>query len=73
MSAQHTAGRRPPLDLDRRHPPLHGGGGHLRPGEPRALEEWNGFSYEAAGTAATLADAERWVNEQTPSAHHWQA
>ncbi|WP_307160948.1 DUF6087 family protein [Streptomyces rishiriensis] len=52
---------------------MHGGGGHLRPGEPRALEEWNGFSYEAAGTAATLADAERWVNEQTPSAHHWQA
>ncbi|MFF9703940.1 DUF6087 family protein [Streptomyces griseofuscus] len=33
--------------------------------EPRALEEWNGFSYEFAGTAANLAEAQKWVNEQS--------
>ncbi|MEU5008462.1 DUF6087 family protein [Streptomyces albidoflavus] len=42
-----------------------GGGGHLRPDEPRALKEWNGFSYEPAGTAANLAEAQRWMNERT--------
>lgn len=36
--------RRPPLDIHRKHRPLNGGGGHLRPDEPRILEEWNGFS-----------------------------
>ncbi|MFB7656412.1 MULTISPECIES: DUF6087 family protein [unclassified Streptomyces] len=55
--------RRPPLDQYRRHHPLHGGGGHLRPEEPRALEEWSGFWYEPAGTAPDLAAAQRWVNE----------
>ncbi|MFF0594234.1 DUF6087 family protein [Streptomyces antibioticus] len=55
--------RRPPLDQYRRHRPLHGGGGHLRPGEPRALEEWNGFSYAPAGTAPDLAAARAWVDE----------
>ena len=63
--AAYNKRRRPPLDVHRRHRPLHGGGGHLRPREPRILEEWNGFSYEPAGTAANLADAQRWVNEQT--------
>ncbi|WP_432133284.1 DUF6087 family protein [Streptomyces sp. bgisy154] len=63
--AAYNKRRRPPLDVHRRHRPLHGGGGHLRPEEPRALEQWNGFSYEPAGTAANLAEAHRWVNEQT--------
>ncbi|MEV6593971.1 hypothetical protein [Streptomyces acidicola] len=43
--AAYEKRRRPPLDVWRRHRPLHGGGGHFRPDEPRALEEWNGFSY----------------------------
>ncbi|MFH8219526.1 DUF6087 family protein [Streptomyces sp. NPDC018057] len=59
--AAYDKRRRPPLDVWRRHRPLHGGGGHLRPDEPRALEAWNGFSYEPAGTAANLAEARRWV------------
>ncbi|MCK8680934.1 DUF6087 family protein [Streptomyces lichenis] len=63
--AAYRRRRRPPLDIRRRHRPLHGGGGHIRPDEPRALEEWNGFSYEPAGIAANLADAVRWVIEQT--------
>jgi hypothetical protein len=62
--AAYEKRRRPPLDIHRRHRPLHGGG-HLRPDEPRALEEWNGFSYEPAGTAANPAQARRWVNERT--------
>ncbi|MGW0771865.1 DUF6087 family protein [Streptomyces sp. NPDC002676] len=64
--AAYNKRRRPPLDVHRRHRPLHGGGGDLRPDEPRALEEWNRFSYEPAGTAANLAEAERWVNQQDP-------
>ncbi|WP_107055046.1 DUF6087 family protein [Streptomyces aureocirculatus] len=66
--AAYNKRRRPPLDVHRRHRPLHGGCGHLRPEEPRILEEWNGFSYEPAGTAANLADAVRWVNERTAAA-----
>ncbi|MFJ2060528.1 DUF6087 family protein [Streptomyces sp. NPDC087908] len=62
--AAYDKRRRPPLDVHRRHRPLHGGGGHLRAEEPRALEEWNGFSYEPAGIAANPADAMQWVNEQ---------
>ncbi|EDY52717.1 DUF6087 family protein [Streptomyces clavuligerus] len=65
--AAYNKRRRPPLDIWRRHRPLHGGGGHLRPEEPRALEEWNGFSYDLAGVAVNLADAVRWVNRRTPS------
>ncbi|MGJ5831974.1 DUF6087 family protein [Streptomyces ossamyceticus] len=57
--------RRAPLDVWRRHHPLDGGDRHLRPGEPRAREEWNGFTFEPAGTAANLTGAQRWVNEQT--------
>jgi hypothetical protein len=63
--AAYEKRRRAPLDIWRRHRPLHGGGAHLRPEEPRALEEWNGFSYEPVGTAANLAEAQRWANEQT--------
>ncbi|KUF14820.1 MULTISPECIES: DUF6087 family protein [Streptomyces] len=63
LAAYHKR-RRPPLDVWRRHRPLHGGGGHLRPEGPRVLEEWNGFLYEPAGTAANLAEARRWVSEQ---------
>lgn len=63
--AAYDKRRCPPLDVHRRHRPLHGGGDHPRPDEPRALEEWNGFSYEPAGTAANLAEAQRWVNDQT--------
>ncbi|MFF8322913.1 DUF6087 family protein [Streptomyces bobili] len=63
--AAYEKRRRPPLDIHRRHRPLHGGGGHLQPDEPRALEEWNGFSYEPVGTAANLAEAQQWVSEET--------
>ncbi|MFJ5645809.1 DUF6087 family protein [Streptomyces sp. NPDC093223] len=63
--AAYSKRRRPPLDIHRRHRPLHGGSGHLRPEEPRVLEEWNGFSYELAGTAPDLAEALRWVDEHT--------
>ncbi|WP_327425796.1 hypothetical protein [Streptomyces sp. NBC_01236] len=38
--AAYNRRRRAPMDVYRRHRPLHGGGGHLRPDEPRALEEW---------------------------------
>jgi hypothetical protein len=65
--AAYEKRRRPPLEVWRRQRPLHSGGGHLQPDAPRALEQWNGFSYEPAGTAANLAEAQRWVNEQ-PSA-----
>jgi hypothetical protein len=69
--AAYDKRRRPPLDVHRRHRPLHhSGGGHIRPDAPRALEEWNGFSYEPAGIAANLAQAQRWVNELTTSADH---
>jgi hypothetical protein len=54
--------RRPPLDVWRRHRPLHGGGGHLRPDEARVLEEWNGFVYVPVGTAPDLATAQAWAN-----------
>lgn len=49
----------------RRIRPLHGGGGHLHPEQPRALEEWDGFTYQPAGTAPNLAAARNWLNEQT--------
>ncbi|MFQ6197010.1 DUF6087 family protein [Streptomyces sp. NPDC000405] len=66
--AAYDKRRRPPLDIYRRHRPLHGGAGHLRPDQPRALEEWDGFSFVPAGTAADLAAAQRWVNEQLSGA-----
>ncbi|WP_103528291.1 DUF6087 family protein [Streptomyces sp. SM12] len=55
--------RRPPMDQYRRDRPLHGGAGHLRPHEPRTLEEWDGFGYTPAGTAPDLATAQVWVRE----------
>jgi hypothetical protein len=60
--AAYNKRRRPPLDQYRRYRPLHAGGGHLRPGEPRALEEWDGFRFVPAGTAPDLAAAQQWVN-----------
>ncbi|QFR93904.1 DUF6087 family protein [Streptomyces tsukubensis] len=39
------------------------GAGHLRPDEPRVLEEWTGFVYEVVGTTPGLAAAKEWVNE----------
>ncbi|MFD9904042.1 DUF6087 family protein [Streptomyces sp. NPDC059063] len=68
LAAYHRR-RRPPMDIWRKHRPLHGGGGsHVRPDEPRALLAWTGFAYEVAGTAPDLAAAQRWVNEAAPAA-----
>ncbi|MFH8555731.1 DUF6087 family protein [Streptomyces celluloflavus] len=64
--APYEKRRRPPLDIYRRHRPLHGGAGHLRPEEPRALEEWDGFAYAPAGTAPDLAAAVSWVAQAEP-------
>ncbi|WP_374117799.1 DUF6087 family protein [Streptomyces sp. S07_1.15] len=61
--AAYNKRRRPPMDLYRRHRPVHGGAGHLRPDEPRVLEEWTGFMYEVVGTAPSLAAAQEWGNE----------
>ncbi|MGW0754008.1 DUF6087 family protein [Streptomyces sp. NPDC002587] len=51
------------MDIYRRHRPLHGGASHLRPDEPRVLEEWDGFAYQVIGTAPSLTAAQRWANE----------
>lgn len=59
--APYEKRRRPPLDQYRRDRPLHGGASHLWPDEPRALEEWDGFSYAPAGTAPDRAAAQAWV------------
>jgi hypothetical protein len=64
--AAYNRRRRPPLDVWRRHRPLHGGASHLRPDEPRALEEWDGFAYVPAGTADDLAAAHAWANQAAP-------
>ncbi|MCC5036312.1 DUF6087 family protein [Streptomyces sp. WAC 00631] len=61
--AAYNKRRRPPMDLYRRHRPVHGGAGHLRPDEPRVLEEWTGFVYEVVGTAPSLAAAQEWGNQ----------
>ena len=61
LAAYHKR-RRPPLDIYRRHRPLHGGAGHLRPEQPRALEQWDGFAFVPAGTATDLAAAQQWAN-----------
>ncbi|WP_241562011.1 DUF6087 family protein [Streptomyces hoynatensis] len=61
--AAYNKRRRPPMDTYRRHRPVHGGAGHLRPDEPRVLEEWNDFAYEVVGTAPDLAAAQEWVSE----------
>ncbi|MGW7578321.1 DUF6087 family protein [Streptomyces sp. NPDC054765] len=62
LTAYHER-RRPPMDIYRRHRPVHGGAGHLRPDEPRVLEEWDDFTYQVVGTASNLAEAQHWVAE----------
>lgn len=54
------------MDVWRRHRPLHGGASHLKPDEPRALEEWDGFAYVPTGTADDLAAAHAWANQAAP-------
>ncbi len=61
LAAYHKR-RRPPMDIYRRHRPVHGAG-HLRPDEPRVLEEWDDFTYQVAGTAPNLSAARTWVAE----------
>ncbi|WP_183068961.1 DUF6087 family protein [Streptomyces sp. gCLA4] len=61
--AAYDKRRRAPMDVYRRHRPAGGGAGHVRPDEPRVLEEWDGFTYAPAGTAPNLAAAKKWVNE----------
>ncbi|MGW3656462.1 DUF6087 family protein [Streptomyces sp. NPDC005151] len=51
------------MDIWRRHRPVHGGAGHLRPDEPRVLEEWDDFTYQVVGTAPNLAAARNGVAE----------
>ncbi|MGP3981425.1 DUF6087 family protein [Streptomyces sp. KR80] len=64
--APYNKRRRPPMDQYRRHGPVHGGADHLRPDEPRVLEEWDDFAYQVIGTALDLAAAQAWVNELVP-------
>ncbi|KIF06531.1 hypothetical protein PL81_06930 [Streptomyces sp. RSD-27] len=61
--AAYDKRRRPPMDVHRRHRPVHGGGSHVHPDAPRVLEEWNGFHYTVIGTAPDLAVAKAWVTE----------
>lgn len=61
--AAYNKRRRPPMDQHRRHRPAHGGAYHLRPDEPRVLEEWDDFTYQVVGTAPNLAAAQMWVAE----------
>ncbi|WP_254047187.1 DUF6087 family protein [Streptomyces aureus] len=60
--------RRPPPDDCHRHRPFPGCGGHLRPDEPRVLEQRDGFTYVPAGTAPDLATAQACANEAGPDA-----
>ena len=62
--AAYDKRRRAPMDVRRRHRPAGGGAGHVRPDEPRVLEEWDGFTYAPAGTAPNLAAAKEWANER---------
>ncbi|MFL4904481.1 DUF6087 family protein [Streptomyces sp. MMS24-I2-30] len=66
--ATYVKRRRAPMDQYRRHRPLHGGGGHLHPGEARVLEEWTGFAYKPVGTAPDLAAAQAWLHDLDPGA-----
>ncbi|MFI7291020.1 DUF6087 family protein [Streptomyces anulatus] len=34
-------------------------GAHLNPNTPRAIQRWNGYTWEPHGTAASLAEAQR--------------
>ncbi|MEV0847796.1 DUF6087 family protein [Streptomyces sp. NPDC049954] len=60
--AEYHQRRRAPMDVYRRHRPLHGGAGHLRPEQPRVLETWDGFAYVPAGTAENLLAAQAWAS-----------
>ncbi|WP_399139476.1 hypothetical protein Q3A86_18920 [Streptomyces sp. NBUA17] len=51
------------MDIYRRHRPVHGGAGHVRPEEPLVLEEWDDFVHQVVGIAPHLAAAREWVNE----------
>ncbi|MEW2530294.1 DUF6087 family protein [Streptomyces sp. NPDC047071] len=64
--AAYRKRRRPPMDIYRRHRPAHGGAAHLRPDEPRVLEEWNDFTYVVVGTAPNLATARDWATARAP-------
>ncbi|MEW2527589.1 hypothetical protein [Streptomyces sp. NPDC047071] len=64
--AAYRKRRRPPMDIYRRHRPAHGGAGHLRPDQPRVLEEWNDFTYVVIGTAPGLATAQGWASARVP-------
>lgn len=61
--AAYNKRRRAPMDEVRRHRPVHDGARHLRPDEPRVLEQWDGFAYQVVGTADNLVAAQAWVNE----------
>ncbi|WP_330334364.1 DUF6087 family protein [Streptomyces sp. NBC_00536] len=58
--AAYERRRTPPMGVVRRHRPASGGGSHVRPDEPRVLEEWDGFRYAPLGTAPNLATARAW-------------
>ncbi|MFW3474322.1 DUF6087 family protein [Streptomyces microflavus] len=34
-------------------------GSHLNPGAPRAIQRWNGYTWEPHGTAANLVETQR--------------
>lgn len=40
---------------------------HLNPEAPRAIQRWNGYTWEPHGTAATLAEAQRLVYPRVES------
>ncbi|MFJ8013733.1 DUF6087 family protein [Streptomyces sp. NPDC096339] len=66
--AAYDERRRAPMDVARRHRPANGGAGHVRPDEPRVLEEWDGFAYVVVATAPNLAAAKAWLaNPQSPA------
>ncbi|MFJ1595355.1 DUF6087 family protein [Streptomyces sp. NPDC088261] len=60
--AAYNKRRLPPMDQYRRHRTTHGRAAHLRPDEPRVLEEWDGFTYQVVGTARDLAAAQAWAD-----------
>jgi len=62
--APYERRRQPPMEGARRIRPLHGGANHLQPDQPRALEAWDGFTYQPAGTAPNLTAARDWLNEE---------
>ncbi|RST20656.1 hypothetical protein EF908_26410 [Streptomyces sp. WAC04770] len=60
---------------DERCVPLVSGDGpkasHLNPDSPRAIQRWNGYTWEPHGTAANLAEAQRLLHprdERPPTA-----